>query len=168
MKDNSHSKYIDYYGEFLATMKKLMVSWVESLVIPISLELRLLHVADCIVGDRDKPNVYNTVRGKCAGLDYINRTCGHETKWTNESYLKNMVNYVKKYHPGEYLQAALITRVHVVKIYKHIIFKKISKLLTPNAYGSVSVKNKCEAFGWEMINLWCILVVVMVHVYLKH
>ena len=125
VKDSSHDRYLQYFREFWRTLRRLGIPDRRVWTFPTDPWLLQVYIVDCAVV-RQKPNCYETIRGKLRGVDYTAQLCGVIQEYHSLPELHAAVKFCKAQNKGKGSDTLPITveRVRIIISYtirEHIV-----------------------------------------------
>ena len=130
VKDSSHGQYMKNYISYLRTMMGLQFSFDELVIFPTPTHHQAIAIAEWGALKDGETNVWNTIRGKLRGIDYINQLAGVHISWSDNPQLSNIIKWCKKKCKSKGNRTALaFLKHHVIYFVKYFIGKGINDTL---------------------------------------
>jgi len=158
---SSDETYMRGFCEFVRTLQRLHIPTQLIFTFPTPSVLIQIYITDCAIM-RDKPNCWDTIRGKLRGIDYVAQCLNVYQAWAENPMLAGQVRYCKKMCKGKGSDTIPITIDKVRVIINYIICTKVINglILTPVEQARIdhwlpfdrilSDKRRCNAYWYAM------------------
>ena len=132
VKDSSHATYWKGFMEYYRTMTRIGFDDDTILVWPTNDVLLQIYIINCAV-IRPRRNVFDTIRNKLRGIDYVAQLANKQQTWSTNPALSTLVAYAKRRNQSKECDTLPITAPMLIQIVRYVLNKYVYGGLPMNA-----------------------------------